>query len=128
MCIHFYPFKGMPFFELTSSWAKSEVSIASSCPYSFPKVVRHRTNFRRGFVGLAVWRWLLCFNIFFLPINKAWRYPPGPQSRSNKHLIGFFSMGTSHHVIDDYYHLDFEITACGTQTKQSGSAVYKVHI
>ena len=63
-----------------------------------------------------------------LPINKAWRYPPGPQSRSNKHLIVFLSMWTSHHVIDDYYHLDFATTACGTQTKQSGSAVDKVYI
>lgn len=37
-------------------------------------------------------------------------------------------MWTSHHVIDDYDHLDFEITACGTQNKQSGSAVEKVQI
>lgn len=27
---------------------------------------------------------------FFLSINNAWRYPPGPQSRWNKHLIVFF--------------------------------------
>lgn len=88
MSVHpFPPFQRDAIFSLTSSWAKSEVSIASSCPYSFPKVVRHPTELPswvcRFVDGCCV---LTCF---FLPINNAWRYPPGPQSRWNKHLIVF---------------------------------------
>lgn len=124
MCIHFYPFKLLtgcnffPNFELGKIWGFNCFIMSLLFPKG-GKAPNELPSWVCRFVdGCCV---LTCF---FCQTTHGGIHQDPSQDRISIWLV--FSMWTSHRVIDDYYHLDFEITACGTQTKQSGSAVDKV--